>query len=153
MIRRFKFEGDIYETLDCVPMSVRRKLDRIGTKISLEQWQALARGERMAICHLPANLEEEREALAAFINEAVTRTSGSSPKGLSEAERAAADPPAEAPEKLIEHAHAAGVELTRETWEKLDGDERYALIKLGGGPKVSKDFAAALKEMVAAKTA
>jgi hypothetical protein len=32
-------------------MAVRRKLDRLGIKIGLEQWELLGRGERLMICH------------------------------------------------------------------------------------------------------
>ena len=148
MIRRFKFEGDIYETLDFVPMSVRRKLDRAGIKVSLQQWKSLGRGERLAICHLPANLEEEREALVIFINEALERAKAGEAKILSAEEREVADPPDEAPQRLVERATAEGVTLNKEFWQKLDSDERYALMKLGGEAKVGHNFTAALREMV-----
>ena len=36
MIREFKFEDEMHSTLACVPMAVRRKLDRVGVKIGLE---------------------------------------------------------------------------------------------------------------------
>jgi len=49
MIREFQFEDEMHTTLACVPMAVRRKLDRIGVKVGLEQWKALGRGERVAI--------------------------------------------------------------------------------------------------------
>src|SRR5580704_2243 len=93
MMREFKFEDEMHTTLACVPMAVRRKLDRVGVKIGLEQWKALGRGERLAICHLPVERHEEREALTLFINEAVRRVCGEEPRALSEAQRAVADPP------------------------------------------------------------
>ncbi|HWN57869.1 MAG TPA: nitrate reductase associated protein, partial [Methylomirabilota bacterium] len=64
MIRKFKFEDEMHESLQCVPMAVRRKLDRVGLKVGLEQWKALDRGERFAICHIPADSGEECDALA-----------------------------------------------------------------------------------------
>ena len=67
MIRKFKFEDEMHESLQCVPMAVRRKLDRVGLKIGLEQWKALDRGERLAICHIPTDSGEECDALAFFI--------------------------------------------------------------------------------------
>ena len=33
MIRRFKFEDEIYESLNCLPMAARRKLDALGVKL------------------------------------------------------------------------------------------------------------------------
>jgi hypothetical protein len=148
MIREFKFEDEMHTTLACVPMAVRRKLDRVGVKIGLEQWKALARGERLAICHLPVERHDEREALRLFINEAVRRVCGEEPRSLAEAQRAVADPPVRLPAQLAERARAAGVMLDQAAWERLDADERYALIKLGGGAEVSHNLAAALAEFV-----
>jgi hypothetical protein len=59
MYRRFEFEGDIHVSLDCVPLVVRRKLDLAELKISLAGWQALTRAERLALCHLPVDTDEE----------------------------------------------------------------------------------------------
>ena len=148
MIREFQFEDEMHTTLACVPMAVRRKLDRIGVKVGLEQWKALGRGERVAICHLPVERHEEREALRLFINEAVRRVCGEEPRTLGEAQRAVADPPARLPAPLAERAGAAGVTLDQAAWERLDADERYALIKLGGGAEVSHNLVAALAELV-----
>ena len=148
MMREFKFEDDMHTTLACVPMAVRRKLDRVGVKVGLEQWKALGRGERLAICHLPVERHEEREALRLFINEAVLRVCGEEPHMLAEAQRAVADPPSKLPEEIAERARAAGVRLDQAAWEHLDADERYALIKLGGGAAVSLNLAAALAEFV-----
>ncbi|HZO82722.1 MAG TPA: nitrate reductase associated protein [Candidatus Binataceae bacterium] len=149
MMRRFKFEDEIYTTLACVPMAVRRKLDRVGIKIALEQWQALGRGERLAVCHLPDTSAEEREALRLFISEAVRRARGEEPRELSEAQRAVADPPRELPSQLAERARMAGVKLDQAVWERFDADERYALVKLGTGNEPSHNLAAALAEFLA----
>lgn len=147
MIRRFKFEGDIAEQLDLVPIAVRRKLDRVGIKIGLEQWKALGRGERLAICHLPANLEEECEAIRVFIREAVMRQTGAEPRVLSEAERRQAEAPEEPPPLLVERAREFGFAISNEDWSKFDADERYVLAKLGAGPHPSHQFEAALQEI------
>jgi len=54
MIRKFKFEDEIYESLNCLPMAARRKLDALGVKLSLARWEKLGRGERLMICHAPS---------------------------------------------------------------------------------------------------
>ena len=79
MLRRFKFEDEVHQSLSCVPMAVRRKLDQAGVKISLEQWQTLRRGERLAICHLPTESDEERATLKFFVEEAVQERSAPQP--------------------------------------------------------------------------
>ncbi|MGA2411430.1 MAG: nitrate reductase associated protein [Candidatus Binataceae bacterium] len=148
MIRRFSFEDEIHQNLGCVPMAVRRKLDLTGIKISLLQWQALSIGERLALCHLPVASAEEREALRIFTDEAVRIKSGSGAKPLPEEARRGAEPPAHPPAQLVEHAYAVGVTLNQPAWDKLDADERYALIKLGDSAKASHNLAAALAEFV-----
>ena len=129
-------------------MAVRRKLDRAGIKISLEQWQALGLGERLALCHLPVESEEECEAMRVFTEEAVRAKSGVGVKPLPEASRAAAEPPRHPPARLVEHARALGITLNQPAWDKLDADERYALIKLGDIAAPSHNLGAALAEFV-----
>jgi hypothetical protein len=150
-MRQFKFESEIYETLNCVPMVVRRKLDRIGIKIGLKQWQALGRGERLAICHMPAERADEIAALNLFIREALARHAAE-PATLPESDRISAVPPADPPDTLAENARRMGFNLDRAAWSQLDDDERYALIKLGAGPKLSHNLRAALGELLEHRT-
>ena len=131
-------------------MAVRRKLDRLGVKIGLKQWQALGRGERLAVCHMPADSSEEVEALKLFIREAVQSRSGEEPKTIPEAERIAADPPAEPPAALVQNLGAIGVALDRDARMRLDSDQRYALVKLGGGKEISHNLKAAAAELLGA---
>lgn len=148
MIHQFKFEDEVHQSLSCVPMAVRRKLDCVGVKISLEQWQRLGRGERLAICHLPIASGEEVEALRLFIHEAVQNRCGTTPKELPAEARAAAEPPDAPPALLVERAQAAGITLGPREWERLDSDERYALIKLGGAREPSHNLLAGLNELL-----
>jgi len=148
MIRRFNFEDEIHQSLSCVPMAVRRKLDRIGLKIGLEQWQQLSRGERLALCHLPVESAEEQDVARLFMQEAVHNRCGGVVKELPEEMRRSADPPPTPPAAVVEHARAAGITLGQPEWARLDDDERYALIKLGGGAQPSHNLAAALHEFL-----
>jgi len=147
MMRRFQFEKELYESLSCLPMTARRKLDQLGIKLGLEQWQQLGRGERLMICHAPYASDEEAEALRIFINEVTLAKCGTTPKDLPEEKRRSAQPPASAPALLVESAKASGVALTQSAWSALDDDQRYALIKLGV-EKQSHNLKAALDEFV-----
>jgi len=147
MMRRFQFEAEVYDSLSCLPMAARRKLDQLGIKIGLEQWQQLGRGERLMICHAPTASAEETEALRIFINEVTLAKCGTKPKDLPEEKRQGAKPPASAPALLVENARASGVALTPAVWAALDDDQRYALIKLGV-EKQSHNLKAALDEFV-----
>ena len=153
MIRQFQFEAEIYNSLSCVPMAARRKLDRLGIKIGLQQWQQLGRGERLMICHAPADSTAECDALRLFIEEAALARSGEPPRELGMEVRQAASPPAEPPPRLIANADSLGVKITAREWQRLDDDQRYALIKLGGEQKPSHNFKAALAEFLPARDA
>jgi hypothetical protein len=135
MMREFMFEEEMHQSFACVPMAVWRKLDRVGVKIGLKQWQALGRGERLANCHLPIDHENECETLKLFIGEAVVRAWGEQPKTLVESERAIAEPPHTLPAEVAAAACAEGVRLDQAAWERLDANERDALINLGGGAR------------------
>jgi hypothetical protein len=148
MIRQFRFEDEIHRSLSCVPMAVRRKLDKAGVKISLEQWQTLGRGERLAICHLPVEAPEEIETVRQFIEEALANRGAGAPKDLPEEMRRGAEPPLEPPPSVVNRAEALGFTLNTSEWRKLDDDERYALIKLGAGNQPSHNFEAALRELL-----
>jgi hypothetical protein len=149
MIRKFGFEREIYETLSCLPMAARRKLDALGIKIHLAQWEQLGRGERLMICHAPSGSEEERDALRTFIAEATLARSGSAPRTLPDEARQSAYPPAHPPDLLTRNARAAGVELGDGGWAAMDDDQRYALMKLGATEKPSHNLRAALDEFLA----
>ena len=146
MIRKFKFEAEIYESLKCLPMAARRKLDAVGIKLHLAQWEQLGRGERLMICHAPADSEEERSALRTFIEEVALARTGSPAKILPDEARHSASPPKHPPQVLARHARASGVELDDNAWASLDNDQRYALIKLGDSERPSHNLELALQE-------
>ena len=58
MFNRYRFESEVYESLDRIPLDVRMKLDRTGAKISLKDWLAFSLQERGALCDLPVEAEE-----------------------------------------------------------------------------------------------
>ena len=113
-------------------MAVRRKLDRVGVKVGLKQWQALGRGERLAICHLP--IDHDRRARDA---QTVHRRSG-----RAHLRREAAHARRGATRRLPirrafcrrnsrESARAAGVALDQAAWERLDRGRTLRLDQAG----------------------
>jgi hypothetical protein len=127
VFRQFGFEEDVYATLSCVPLAVRRKLDLAGLKISLAGWQALPRSERLALCHLPVDgrgdLEVYREVLIGFAERA-----GQELKPLAEVLPSSWGGGA-IPPRVAERASELGRELTSAAWRALDDETRYCLWK------------------------
>ena len=148
MMRKFQFEADVYESLNCLPMAARRKLDALGIKVHLSQWEQFGRGERLMICHAPADTEEERSALRTFIEEVAIARTGSPAQVLLEEVRQSASPPPHPPLSLVQNARAFGFELDGEAWATLDDDQRYALMKLGDVKKPSHNLKPALREFL-----
>ena len=130
MYKRFDFEGDIHTTLDCVPLSVRRKLDLAMLKISLEGWQKLTHAERLTLCHLPVDTDLELTVYQDVMRAFCAR-GGVPLKPLD-------DPHAHArvwnspqvPALLATRAGALGATLTEASWRALDEESRYALLKM-----------------------
>jgi hypothetical protein len=165
MYRAFAFEGDIHRSLDCVPLSVRRKLDLAGGKISLAGWQALTRAERLALCHLPVEGDGDvavyREVLQAFAARA-----GVPLKPLVDPDAEARVwnanvPPPQLAKRLAELAArlaagptapsaqpgGAGIVLDPPRWRALDEEARYALFKLADPKREPAKLHAALVEL------
>jgi hypothetical protein len=147
MYKRFDFEGDIHASLSCVPLTVRRKLDLAGLKISLEGWQRLSREERLALCHLPvdadAEIEVYREVMRGFCQQR-----GVACKPLDDAmARTRAWNSANVPAGLHERAADLGATLNDPAWGNLDEESRYALVKLADPKRTPEKLQAALVEL------
>jgi hypothetical protein len=131
MFRHFDFEKDLYETLEFVPLSVRRKLDLAGVKLHLNEWQALSRVQRLVICHFPVASPEERDVLAAFLREAVKTRAGTELATMKPAAHDAAPDAGHVPPDVAQLI--AELMLPEKRWSLLDPDERFALAKLARG--------------------
>lgn len=147
MYKQFRFEGEIHASLECVPLTVRRKLDLAQLKISLEGWQALTRAERLALCHLAvdsaAEIEIYREVLRGFCARAAVPL-----KELNDPEAAARSWNApEAPARLAQRAQELSARLDGGTWRALDEESRYALVKLSDPKRNPAKLAAACVEL------
>jgi len=152
MYRRFAFEGEVHQSLSCVPLTVRRKLDLAGFKIPLAGWQALGREERLALCHLPVESEDElavyREVMRGFCDrQGVALAPIADPQLQTRAWNAQEVPPPVAA-RLTE----VGQALAPAHWRALDEESRYALLKLADPKQNVAKFTAALDELGLAGT-
>ena len=125
-------------------MAARRKLDAVGIKLHLAQWEQLGRGERLMICHAPAESEEEQSALRTFIEEVALARTDSPAKILSDDARRSANAPDHPPQVLVQHVRAFGIELNDTAGAALNDDQRCALFKLGDSERPSHNLELAL---------
>lgn len=70
------------ERLELMPRAVRDKLDRIGVKLHLKDWQALAMIERERLRDLPCETAAEVARYAAAVEALVMRVTGKPPERL-----------------------------------------------------------------------
>ncbi|MEZ4406029.1 MAG: nitrate reductase associated protein [Polyangiales bacterium] len=147
MYKRFAFEGDVHASLECVPLTVRRKLDLAGLKISLVGWQTLTRAERLALCHLPVDEDDEvevyREVYRSFADRAGVPLKPLPDAGMSTRPWLAAAPP----EAVRARVALLGCEVDLDRWPALDEESRYALLKLSDPKKDVWKLRAALGEL------
>jgi hypothetical protein len=131
--RRFAFEAET----NCLPMFVKRTLDRLALKIGHSQWLSMTHEERASIGQLSTTSREDREIAKEVVRD-ILRRYGTEPTLLSQSVERYADPPVEIPAAVIESAREVGVLLTQEKWSKLNTDQRYALTKLIDSGKKNK---------------
>jgi len=67
------------ERLELLPHSVRHKLDRVGIKLHLKDWQALSLTERERLRDLPCETADQVTHYAATVEQLVMRVTGSPP--------------------------------------------------------------------------
>ncbi len=70
------------ERLELMPRSVRDKLDRVGYKVHLAQWQALTMAERERLRDWPCTSADEVARYAAEVETLVQRLTGKPPQRL-----------------------------------------------------------------------
>ena len=146
MEKHYEFERQLNADLSCPPLAARQKLDALGIKVSRNQWLSLEMHERRAINDMPADSAVEREHFADFVRTTVKARSGEPPAELSKEQQILAVPTEELPTILTDRARELGFQLDSSAWQRLDYDQRYALLKFGSDDRRRRKFAAALKE-------
>lgn len=145
MFHRFEFEAEFYPGLERIPFHVRMKLDLAGVRLPLKTWRALPMEERRALCHLPADTDEEREVFASFLA-VLARDRAKASVERCPALDGDAWAAAGVPEPVAVRSGGVGVRVALAEWGRWAAHERYVLYKTA----LSKDpdlFSTALREM------
>ena len=142
----FQFEADFVESLRCVPMQVRLKLDTCGVKLKLPQWNKFNQDDRQLLIDTPCQTKPEAAEYRALLHHLVLQRTGDTATDL------AIDPHPDwedvtiIPESVQEEAQEVGIELSPTQWESLTPLRRFALIKLSRSGHENTNFLPALKE-------
>ncbi|HEY9872541.1 MAG TPA: nitrate reductase associated protein [Candidatus Obscuribacterales bacterium] len=142
----FKFEADFVDSLRCIPMQVRLKLDTCGIKLKLQDWHKFTAAERERLVEMPCTIKEEIEAYRQFLSQLVLERTGTVAKDLPVEECPAWMDATMMPETVNEKAQECGVKVTLEQWANLTPPQRFALIKLSRPSHENMNFLPALQE-------
>ncbi|HEY9625375.1 MAG TPA: nitrate reductase associated protein [Crinalium sp.] len=142
----FQFEDDFVESLRCIPMVVRYKLDTCGVKLKLNHWNQLAQDERLTLVELPCETETEIQAYRSFIHSVVEKHGSDRPSDLPIAAHPEWRDATTIPDSVAEKARSLDQPITLEQWQALAPLQRFALIKLSRSNHENKNFLPALKE-------
>jgi hypothetical protein len=143
----FAFEIDFGGTLRCIPMSVRMKLDQMGIKLSLKQWNKLPPTERRQLVESPCDNPSETESYKEFLISLIQKHA-KAPVEVAPMDKA---PPwanrAAVPERICVWAHNLGVAPpSTKQWAALTTLQRFTLFKLTRPGHSNDNFLPAMRE-------
>jgi len=142
----FQFEADFVESLRCIPMQVRMKLDTCGVKLKLNHWNQFTLQEREELVEMPCTTAKEIETYRQYLQNLVIEHTGSPASELSIEPEPAWMDSTTIPASIQEKAQELAVSITVQQWATLSPAQRFALIKLSRPSHENHNFLPALKE-------
>jgi hypothetical protein len=142
----FQFETDFVDSLRCIPMVVRYRLDTCGVKLKLHQWNQLDLAARSQLVELNTDSEEAIAQYRNLLIDLIRQASGEEASWLA----IEPQPPwlntQEIPSELLLKAQLVGCDLNLYQWKELSSLQRFALIKLTKSSHEQNNFLPALRE-------
>lgn len=142
----FDFETDFVDSLRCIPMRVRMKLDTCGVKLKLTHWHQFSQEERQSLVKLACSSPDEIANYRQYLQSLVVKYTGKPASELP----TEANPPwlneTEVPETVVQKAQSCHLEITPTQWQNLTPVQRFALIKLSRPSHENNNFLPAMQE-------
>ncbi|BAY63182.1 hypothetical protein NIES22_32680 [Calothrix brevissima NIES-22] len=142
----FDFEADFVESLRCIPMQVRYKLDTCGIKLKLSDWHQMSQAEREALVELPCTTETEIQSYRQYLEQLIVTRTGVPAKQLPIELHPEWMDSSNLPASVQEKAQEVGIAIATQQWEALTPLQRFALIKLSRSGHENKNFPKAVRE-------
>ncbi len=142
----FNFEADFVDSLRCIPMQVRFKLDNCGVKLKLSHWHQFTEQERQTLIEMPCMSIKECQKYREFLQNLIIKKTGVPASELPIEENPSWMNKNEIPEITEKKAAEFSVQITVEQWQKLTSLQRFALIKLSRPSHENKNFYPAVQE-------
>jgi hypothetical protein len=144
--RFFGFESDFVDSLRCIPMAARLRLDRTGVKLKLNEWSKLAPELRLALAQAPCGSPAERERWKGELIGLVEQTAGAAPALLPEPVDEVWEDRGTVPVQVQDQARSLGLKVDPAAWAALSPLQRFALVKLSRPGHENRNFRPALIE-------
>lgn len=142
----FQFESDFVDSLRCIPMTVRFKLDTCGVKLKLHQWNKFSEVDRLQTVNQPCTTDSEIQNYRNLLHQLVEQRTGEIASDLA----IDANPPwtdaTTIPDSVIAQAKDVGIAIVPEQWATLTPIQRFVLIKLSRSAHENANFLPAVKE-------
>lgn len=142
----FQFEQDFVESLRCIPMQVRYKLDTCGIKLKLQQWSLFTLEDRELLVSNGVENDAAIQFYRSILTKLIQARSGEAPTELPVDPSPAWLNDRQIPLVLIAKTADLGWEMSIEQWQRLSPLQRFALIKLSQSSHEQNNFQPALKE-------
>jgi hypothetical protein len=146
MTQFFQFEADFVDSLRCIPMQVRFKLDTCGVKLKLPHWNHFTPAERQSLLDLPCDTEADIQAYRSLLHRLVQLHDNELPSDMPIEPYPAWMDETTIPESVQEKGQELGVPLELAQWQSLTPLQRFVLIKLSRSQHENKNFLPALHE-------
>lgn len=142
----FQFEADFVDSLRCIPMQVRFKLDTCGVKLKLPHWHRFSAAERQELVDLPCVSTAEIETYRSRLRQLVQSHTGELPSDLPIEPAPSWMDATTIPTSVQAQAQSLNQSISPEQWTLLTPLQRFALIKLSRSQHENKNFLPAMQE-------
>lgn len=142
----FQFESDFVDSLRCIPMTVRFKLDTCGVKLKLHQWNKFTEHDRHQTVEMPCSTAEEVRNYHDFLHDLIQQRTGETATDLAIDNNPPWNDPTTVPESVAAKAEEVGITITQFQWQALTPIQRFVLIKLSRSSHENANFLPAVKE-------
>lgn len=146
MFHRYDYEAAFYPKLTRLPLDVRRKLDVAGIKISLKDWLGFSLEERLVLCHLPCDQDDERRVFTAYLDFLAGKYLGK-PSEKTEPMDSARWSALAVPGEVAQKSGALGQAVTANEWRGWPSHHRYGLYKSAVSKSQPEAFEQVLKQL------
>ncbi|HLP87085.1 MAG TPA: nitrate reductase associated protein [Nostocaceae cyanobacterium] len=142
----FAFEADFVDSLRCIPMQVRYKLDTCGIKMKLSHWHQFTAVERQILVDLPCTTETEIKNYHDYLQNLILERTGTPASKLPIEPHPLWLDNTQIPHDLQLKAQETGVNISLAQWINLTPLQRFALLKLSRPGHENQNFPKAIAE-------